>query len=99
MTFRGSISVWIASFLFVAASANAEGAGARSGDNVNVYQYAIDHPVDDAPLSLPPTLGESVPQTVMLQVSDGNEAYAYFYYAGQPVIVDLNTRSVVRVGQ
>lgn len=87
----------------VAAGAHAEDAGAKTSDGrgprpVNVYQYALRNPVDNAHLNRPPALGESVPTAVALVPLDGNKNYAYFYYAGQPVIVDLVTRSIVRVG-
>lgn len=71
---------------------------AQDGD-VNVYEYAVDNPVGDSQLSIAPTLGETVPSAISLVPLDGNATYAYFYYNGQPVIVDLTTRSVVRVGQ
>lgn len=71
---------------------------AQGSSGGSVYQYAVDHPVDDSQLSLAPTLGETVPQTIALVPLDGNSPYAYFYYNGSPVIVDLTTRSVVRVG-
>ena len=39
-----------------------------------------------------------MPGSIALQRVDGNNSFGYFYYAGQPVIVDLKTRSIVRVG-
>ncbi|MEF2073782.1 DUF1236 domain-containing protein [Consotaella aegiceratis] len=65
--------------------------------NVNVYKYALEHPMQDTDVSFLPILGESVPKQVQLEQPQGNETYGYFYYAGQPVIVDLATRSVVRI--
>ncbi|MBB3952245.1 DUF1236 domain-containing protein [Aureimonas jatrophae] len=66
-------------------------------EKVNVYQYAVDHPVADAPLRGPPTLGASVPQNVEIIRVGNDEVYGYFYYDGRPVIVELATRSVVRI--
>ncbi|MBC8128902.1 MAG: hypothetical protein H7Y08_01120 [Rhizobiaceae bacterium] len=71
---------------------------AQGSSGVSVYQYAVDNPVGDSSLSLAPTLGETVPQKIELIPLEGNSTYAYFYYNGSPVIVDLTTRSVVRIG-
>jgi hypothetical protein len=68
------------------------------GAHVNVYQYAVDNPVADAKLRAAPTLGASVPEAVSLSPCEGEKTYVYFYYEGQPVIVDRSTRSVVRIG-
>ena len=69
------------------------------GSKVNVLEYALSHPSDNARIPTPPQLGDSVPNSVTLQRPDnGNSAYGYFYYAGQPVIVDIKTRAVVRIG-
>ncbi|KQT83949.1 hypothetical protein [Aurantimonas sp. Leaf443] len=65
----------------------------------NVFDYAVSHPTDNAHLPQPPAPGDSVPQSVSLVKIEGNDSLAYFYYDGRPVIVDLKTRSVVRVGQ
>ncbi|MBO0903677.1 hypothetical protein [Jiella sonneratiae] len=67
-------------------------------ESVNVLQYALAHPTDNASLRAPPALGDSVPGSVKLQQPKGSKAFAYFYYAGQPVIVDMKTRSIVRIG-
>lgn len=82
-------------FLAVTASAPA----LAQGDSVNVLQYALSNPTDNAQMPTPPSLGDSVPESVQLRQPDPNSSLAYFYYNGQPVIVDLKTRSVVRVGQ
>lgn len=74
-------------------------ASANQGSDVKVYDYAVDHPVDDSPLPIPPSLGETVPRAVSLVPLSEESGYAYFYYNGSPVIVDLKTRSVVRFGQ
>ena len=75
------------------------GAAIAQGTNVNVMDYALSHPSDNAQIPSPPRLGDSVPSSVTLQRPDnGNSAYGYFYYAGKPVIVDMKTRAVVRVG-
>ncbi len=68
-------------------------------ERVNVYQYAVDHPQADAQMSGPPSLGASVPQTVQLAQVEGEPDYGYFYFDGRPVLVDMRTRSVVRVDQ
>lgn len=68
-------------------------------ENVIVLQYAAEHPSDNARLPNAPQLGDSVPDTIALQQVDGNSTLAYFYYNGEPVLVDLKTRSIVRVGQ
>lgn len=74
-------------------------AAADQRSDVNVYDYAVENPVDDSPLKIPPSLGETVPRTVSLVPLDDDTGYAYFYYNGSPVIVDMRTRSVVRFGQ
>lgn len=75
------------------------GSAWAQGTNVNVMDYALSHPSDNAQISPPPQLGDSVPRSVTLQrPDDGNSRYGYFYYAGKPVIVDMKTRAVVRVG-
>lgn len=66
---------------------------------VNVYQYAMDNPVADTQLKIVPTLGSSVPASVALSPCEGEKTYVYFYYGGQPVIVEQATRSIVRIGQ
>ncbi|MBO0661370.1 DUF1236 domain-containing protein [Jiella sp. MQZ9-1] len=67
-------------------------------DRVNVLQYALAHPTDNSRLPNPPALGDSVPGSVKLERPNGSHAFAYFYWGGQPVIVDLKTRSIVRIG-
>ena len=74
-------------------------AAADQRSDVNVYEYAVENPVDDSPLPIPPSLGETVPRTVSLVPLSEEAGYAYFYYNGRPVIVDVNTRSVVRFGK
>lgn len=68
-------------------------------ERVNVYQYAVDHPQADAKMNNAPSLGASVPQAVELAQIEGERDYAYFYFDGRPVLVDLHTRSVVRIDQ
>jgi hypothetical protein len=46
-----------------------------------------------------PSLGASVPQAVELARVEGEQDYGYFYFDGRPVLVDMRTRSVVRVDQ
>ncbi|WAJ29063.1 hypothetical protein [Antarcticirhabdus aurantiaca] len=65
----------------------------------SIYDYAVSHPVPDAGLGVRPTIGDSVPPNVQLQVPDGGGPFGYFYYEGQPIIVDMATRAVVRIGQ
>ncbi|WP_167591695.1 hypothetical protein [Jiella endophytica] len=67
-------------------------------ERVNVLDYALAHPTDNARLPAPPALGDSVPGSVKLQQPKGSRTFAYFYYGGQPIIVDLKTRSIVRIG-
>ncbi|MEF2547827.1 hypothetical protein VQ045_11710 [Aurantimonas sp. E1-2-R+4] len=74
-------------------------AGQGTDENVIVLQYAAEHPSDNARLPTAPQLGDSVPDTIALQQVDGNSTLAYFYYNGEPVLVDLKTRSIVRIGQ
>ncbi|MEN3792026.1 DUF1236 domain-containing protein [Fulvimarina sp. MAC3] len=64
----------------------------------NVVQYAASNPVENASLQNPPSLGASVPSSVNLQSIKGHANFGYFYYNGQPVIVDLRTRAIVRIG-
>jgi hypothetical protein len=71
---------------------------AQDKQRVNVYQYAIDHPTADVSTHAPPTLGASVPASVQVTTVNDDSVYGYFYYQGQPVIVDMTTRAVVRVG-
>ncbi|MBP0616309.1 DUF1236 domain-containing protein [Jiella mangrovi] len=70
-----------------------------ANEKVNVLQYALAHPTDNARLPTPPALGDSVPASVKLQRPEGSSTFAYFYFRGQPVIVDMKTRSVVRIGE
>ncbi|WP_192845769.1 DUF1236 domain-containing protein [Aureimonas sp. AU22] len=68
-------------------------------ERVDVYQYAVDHPQADARMNVAPSLGASVPQAVTLAQVEGNKDFGYFYFDGRPVLVDMRTRSVVRVDQ
>ena len=95
MTLRAFLPLLTSALLIVAATARGETATPKGG---TVYDFAVENPVDDSPLPVPPTLGESVPRTVSLVPMDDG-SYAYFYYDGRPVIVDVATRSVVRLGQ
>lgn len=79
-------------------AAGAGSALAQDGkERVNVYQYAVDHPQADAQMNVAPSLGASVPQAVELSRVEGDQDYGYFYFDGRPVLVDMRTRSVVRV--
>ncbi|EAU42950.1 hypothetical protein FP2506_08911 [Fulvimarina pelagi HTCC2506] len=78
-----------ASLGFVTVSAQAK---------VNVVQFAASNPVANASLQNPPSLGASVPSSVNLQSIDGASNFGYFYYNGQPVIVDMRTRAIVKIG-
>ncbi|SKA02719.1 hypothetical protein [Consotaella salsifontis] len=88
----------IAGFALIASSALADTAQPATS-NVNVYQYALEHPANDTSVPFLPVLGESVPAKVKIEEPQKGGRYGYFYYAGQPIIVDLATRSVVRIGQ
>jgi hypothetical protein len=86
-------------FLATAASVGAQTVAKAVPARVNVYQYAIDNPVENSALRAAPTLGASVPLGVVLAPCEDEKTYAYFYYDGRPVIVERSTRSVVRIGQ
>ena len=68
-------------------------------DKGDIMSYALSHPVDNTSLPYPPALGDSVPQSVALQRVEGVPNFGYFYYGGQPILVDLRTRAIVRIGQ
>lgn len=76
----------------------APGSLAADAGRVNIYQYAVDHPVADAAMGSSPSLGASVPATVEVVSASADAVFGYFYYDGHPIIVDMSTRSVVRVG-
>ncbi|MER0237467.1 DUF1236 domain-containing protein [Fulvimarina sp. MAC8] len=78
-----------ASLGFMPASAFSQG---------NVVQFAASNPVANASLQNPPSLGASVPSSVNLQKIEGHSNFGYFYYNGQPIIVDLRTRAIVKIG-
>lgn len=82
-------AAFAASLSFIPLSASAQ---------ENVVQFASSNPVENASLQNPPSLGASVPSTVNLQQVEGHPNFGYFYYDGQPVIVDLRTRAIVKVG-
>lgn len=67
---------------------------------VLIYDYAINHPTEDEAVPGVLAIGASVPQTVTIATVEGRQDayYGYFYYQGRPVIVDLTTRSVIRIG-
>ena len=98
MIYRQSHPLFVTAILIAASLAAGRSASAADA-SVNVYQYAINNPVDDSRLSMAPTLGETVPQSISLVPLKDELTYAYFYYNGRPVIVDTSTRSVVRVGK
>lgn len=85
----------IAAFSILAVTAGAFAQGSDSP--VNILEYALSHPSDNARIAHPPELGDSVPRSVELKKPEGASAFAYFYYGGKPVIVDVRTRSVVKV--
>ena len=68
-----------------------------NGGSVNVYQYAVDHPVADVATPMSPLLGASVPQGIELATVGAEPIYGYFYHEGRPVIVDMRTRAIVRI--
>ena len=72
---------------------------ASAQDRGDMMSYALSHPVDNTSLPYPPALGDSVPQSVALQRVEGVPNFGYFYYGGQPILVDLRTRAIVRIGQ
>lgn len=72
---------------------------AQGADRVNIMEYALEHPTDNAPLPSLPELGDSVPKNIVLKRPDGPSRYSYFYYDGRPVIVDMKTRAIVRIPQ
>ena len=81
-------------------AAAAQGAGgAAAATRINVFQYAVDHPVENSAMPVAPSIGASVPAAVLLTPFADEKTYAYFYYDGRPVLVDRSTRSVVRIGQ
>lgn len=68
--------------------------------NVPVYDYAVSHPTEDAQLTTRPSIGASVPPSVEVATSESPDGvYGYFYFQGRPVIVDLETRSIVRIDE
>jgi hypothetical protein len=84
----------------LAGGAVAVGAQENAQSRTLIYDYAMDHPTEDANLASMPSIGASVPANVVVATSDDGDdtVYGYFYYEGRPVIVDLTTRSVVRIG-
>lgn len=96
----GSVKTFVAALSATLLSGVVVVAAQEEQRPVVVYDYAIDHPVEDAELRGAPSIGASVPQTVELAtVSDAAESvYGYFYYQGRPVIVEMSTRAVVRIG-
>ncbi|MDY8109192.1 DUF1236 domain-containing protein [Fulvimarina sp. 2208YS6-2-32] len=71
---------------------------ASAQSTVSVVQYASNNPVADAAMPNPPSLGASVPSSVSLQSVEGAPNFGYFYFDGRPVIVDLRTRAIVKIG-
>lgn len=96
----GSVRTFAAALSLVLLSGFGTAGAQEEQPPVLIYDYAISHPVEDAQLTFSPTIGASVPRTVEVATIEDREDpyYGYFYYQGQPVIVDLTTRSVVRVG-
>jgi hypothetical protein len=99
MTHRLSLPTLLTMLVFGGAAHGQAAEPAKAATQVNVYEFAVSNPVNDSRLRMAPTLGETVPEAIVLVPLDGEASYAYFYYNGRPVIVDLTTRSVVRVGQ
>ena len=93
----GSVKRDLAIAALLIASCVAPSALAAETERVNVYSYAMDHPIADADLRAIPSLGASVPATVQIVTVSGETIYGYFYYGGRPIIVEMSTRSVVRV--
>jgi hypothetical protein len=92
--------VMLAALAILPAAAAAQvPAKAATPARVNVYQYAVDNPVENSTLRIAPSLGASVPAAVVLAPCADEKTYAYFYYNGLPVIVEKSTRSVVRIGR
>lgn len=91
--------VLVAALALPAAQAGAQAPAKAAPSRVNVYQYAVDNPVENATLRSAPTLGASVPVGVQLTPCADEKTYSYFYYNDLPVIVDQSTRSVVRIGR
>ncbi|WP_158555161.1 DUF1236 domain-containing protein [Fulvimarina endophytica] len=71
---------------------------ANAQSSVSVVQFATSNPVPDANMQNEPSLGASVPSSVSLTQVDGAPNFGYFYYRGMPVIVDLRTRAIVKIG-
>ena len=70
----------------------------KSGNEGSVIEYAIAHPRSDQ--SIPELiLGASVPSRIELFKIDDNPKFVYFYHDGEPIIIDVPTRSIVRIGQ
>ena len=99
MTHRLSLPTLLTMLVFAGVANGQAAEPAKAATRVNVFEFAVNNPVDDSRLRMAPTLGETVPKTIDLVPLDDEASYAYFYYNGRPVIVDLTTRSVVRVGK
>ena len=99
MTHRPSLTTLLTMLAFTGIAHGQAAEPAKAAVRVNVYDFAVENPVDDSSLRFAPTLGETVPEVIHLVPLEGEASYAYFYYNGLPVIVDVTTRSVVRVGQ
>lgn len=72
---------------------------AQDAQTTSVVDFALSHPADNASVDQLPILGDSVPLSVELRPIEGKPNYGYFYYAGQPVIVDMRTRAIVKIIQ
>lgn len=95
----GSAGTFVVALSAVLLSSAAAVGAQEQQPPVLIYDYAVSHPIEDADLPSSPSIGASVPQTVELAtIQDrADPFYGYFYYQGRPVIVDLTTRSVVRI--
>ncbi len=96
----GSVRTFVAVLSAILLSSATVAAAQEEQRPVVVFDYAVDHPVADAELRGAPSIGASVPQTVELATvaETADNVYGYFYWQGRPVIVELSTRAVVRIG-
>ncbi len=90
----------LATLFAVSLSLTAQASAQGQTQPVIIYDYAVNHPTEDVDLTGVLAIGASVPQTVTIATVEGrpDAYYGYFYYQGRPVIVDLTTRSVIRIG-
>jgi hypothetical protein len=95
---EGSLDM-VRKLVIAAATLMALATAANAQNAPSVSDYALQHPTEDARLNTPPSIGASVPQNVQIHQPEGGDGvYGYFYYEGRPVIVDMGTRAIVRIG-